>query len=160
MHKAIAMTVALGAALLSGCANDGGLLSTGALATASVAEPAQSKQPAVDPQCVALLTRIEALRKEGTPERIEKVAAGESATAQVKRASLSKIVELDKANADYQARCSTLTPQQQAAAAAQAASATTAVATAAATTKPAKKKSVVAKADASAAAKPTTTAKQ
>lgn len=119
MNKVTAIAAVLGAACLAGCANDGSLLSAGGLTTASVSEPvAEAKQPKVDAQCVALLAQIDALRKEGTSERIEKVSTGKSSTAQVKRASLAKMVELDKANAEYQARCSTLTPAQQAAAAA------------------------------------------
>ncbi|MCB1506017.1 MAG: hypothetical protein KDJ47_13650 [Hyphomicrobiaceae bacterium] len=107
--------IALGG-ILGGCANDGsGLgLTTSSLAPETKAEAAAK----VDPQCVALMSKIDALRKEGTPERIEKVATGgKGSTASVKRVSLAKMTELDKANAEFQQRCSTLTPAQQAAAA-------------------------------------------
>lgn len=101
------------AGLTAGCANDGGLLA-GSLTTASVPEskPAVAK---VDPQCFALMAKIDELRKEGTPGRIEKLVGGKGATANVKRTSLAKITELDKANADFQARCSTLSQQASAA---------------------------------------------
>ena len=98
------------AGLAGGCAGDAGLLTTSSI------EPAASKQPKVDPYCVALMSKIDALRKEGTPGRIEKVAAGKSATAVVKRSALQRITELDKANAQFQSRCSTLTPGQRSAA--------------------------------------------
>mgnify|MGYP000954091408 FL=1 len=114
-----AASALLAGALVAGCANDGNLLAN-SLTTSSLTETAEAKAtPAqkVDPQCVALMSKIDALRKEGTPERIEKVSAGKGSTAQVKRASLAKMTELDKANAEFQARCSTLSTPQQAAAA-------------------------------------------
>lgn len=114
---ALAGVVAIAAAaFMGGCANDGNVL--GGLTTASLASEPEAVAKAdskVDPQCAALVTKIDTLRKEGTPERIEKASTGKGATAQVKRQSLAKITELDKANAEYQARCSKLTPAQQAA---------------------------------------------
>jgi len=109
------MALLAAAGFAGGCANDGEFLG-GSLTTASI-EPVAKAQRVVDSQCVALISKIDALRKEGTPERIEKVAAGKSKTAVVKRDALQRITELDKANAEFQSRCSTLTPGQQAAAA-------------------------------------------
>lgn len=115
--QAFAGALLLAAAGFSGgCANDANLFGD-SLTTASISPAAESKKPQVDPQCVALMSKIDALRKEGTPERIEKVAAGKSKTAVVKRDALQRISELDRANAEFQMRCSTLTPAQQAAAA-------------------------------------------
>jgi membrane protein involved in colicin uptake len=121
MSKGIlaAVTALLAGGMVAGCANDGSLLA-GGLTTASVTEPTSqvaTPQQKVDPQCVALMSKIDALRKEGTPERIEKVSTGKGSTAQVKRESLAKITELDKANAEFQSRCSSLSTPQQAAAA-------------------------------------------
>ena len=101
---------------VAGCANDGGLLAN-TLTTASVPEqPKVAAGPKVDPQCFALMSKIEQMRKEGTPARIEKVATtGKGSTASVKRESLAKLTELDKANAEFQARCSNLALQQAAA---------------------------------------------
>jgi hypothetical protein len=70
----------------------------------------------VDPACVTLLSQIETLRKEGVSERVQKASVGRTKTVSVKRATLAKVVELDKANAEYQAKCSTLSPRQTAAA--------------------------------------------
>lgn len=119
MSKGIlaAVTALLAGGMVAGCANDGSLLA-GGLTTASVTEPTSqvaTPQQKVDPQCVALMSKIDALRKEGTPERIEKVSTGKGSTAQVKRESLAKITELDKANAEFQSRCSSLSTPQQAA---------------------------------------------
>ncbi|MGQ0457633.1 MAG: hypothetical protein ACT4OU_11285 [Hyphomicrobium sp.] len=86
---------------ISGCSN-----SSTPLATASVAPEKQvTAAPRVDPACVALASQIDNLRSEGTVDRLEKAAAGKSASVQVKRASLAKQAELNKANADYQAKC-------------------------------------------------------
>ncbi len=123
VRKAIILLSMLSAGFLAGCAGDGSNL----ISTASV--PAAQKlaqAPAINPQCVGLLSQIAALRKEGTPERIKKVAAGKSATAQVKRSALAKLTELDAANVAFQQKCSTLTPAQRASLAAQAASTTSA----------------------------------
>jgi uncharacterized protein YccT (UPF0319 family) len=65
----------------------------------------------VDPACASLSARIDALRKEGAAERIEKASVGKTANVSVKRASLAQVAELDKANAEFQARCSTLGPR-------------------------------------------------
>ena len=73
------MTLALA---LAGCASDGSL----ALSTGSInEEPQQAKAQRIDPACVSLMARIDELRKEGTPERIAKVATGKGKTASVKR---------------------------------------------------------------------------
>src|SRR5215475_5167484 len=82
-------TVTLLAGLaLAGCAADGtdGLFTTGALSATQTADKA-------DPACVTLAASIEGLRKEGVAEKIEKAA------------------QLTKANAEFQNRCSTVTPK-------------------------------------------------
>lgn len=107
----------------AGCANDGGLLAS-SLTTASVPDAPKAQvaaAPKVDPQCFVLMTKIDQLRKEGAPARLEKVATGKGATASVKRETLAKMTELDKANAEFQARCSNLAQPAPAAAAAAAA---------------------------------------
>lgn len=117
------------AGMLAGCAGDNSNL----LTTASVSQPAPiAAKPVVSAECVTLSSRITSLRQEGTPDRIKKVAAGKSATANVKRSALAKLSELDAANLAFQQKCSTLIPAQQPAVTAQsaAATATKAVATA------------------------------
>lgn len=100
------MTVA---ALGAGCSADGGTT----LATASVAPEKVATAPKIDPICVSLASQIDGLRKEGTVERLEQAAAGKSASVQVKRASLAKQAELNKANADFQAKCGPKIPAAQ-----------------------------------------------
>lgn len=98
-----AVALAIG---LAGCANDGSLaLSTGSIAND---DAKLTKAQRVDPQCVALMARIDELRKEGTPGRLAKVAEGKSKTASVKREALARMSELDNANSQFQQKCSTL----------------------------------------------------
>ncbi|MEM9030572.1 MAG: hypothetical protein AAGC70_19600 [Pseudomonadota bacterium] len=86
--------------LLGGCASDG----TNLLTTAST--PKSEAKAIVDPKCVTLLSRIEALKKEGTVARVEKAADGKTRSVMVKRSALSKVAELNQAYGDYQANCS------------------------------------------------------
>lgn len=137
------------AALLAGCASDGSSFPTGSLAGDGDKVAAA---PKVNPACVELTSRIDALRKEGSIERLEKASAGKGASVEVKRASLAKQAELNKAYGEYQAKCSTITP-------AQAAAATAPAVPAAQTAAIAPPTSSVSKASASTAAKAATAAK-
>jgi len=129
-----ATLLALGAALaLSACANDG--LLSGSGATAALPE-----KPKVDASCAPLAARIDELRREGVAERVEQAAAGKGTTVSVKRDSLAKIAELNKANADYQQRCSTYSPAPGAAKAATVTSPATPAATKTAAVAPKAKK--------------------
>ncbi len=119
MTRTILMTTFVAAAAsLAGCAADGGLdLMTGSIGDPST-QAVVAKAPAIDPACIELTAKIDQLRKEGTPDRLAKVAEGKSKTASVKRDALARMSELDKANQEFQAKCSTLgaTPAQSAAA--------------------------------------------
>jgi hypothetical protein len=112
----VAVALALGA-----CAGDS---MPNLFQTASVAAPEQTavatppRASRVDPACVTLASQIEGLRKEGSIERLEKVAAGKGDNVQVKRAAIAKQAELNKANADFQTKCGPRLPQQAAAPAA------------------------------------------
>lgn len=97
-------------ALAGGCANDG---SGNLLATSSVGAEKTATAAKVDPVCVALASQIDTLRKEGTVDRLEKAATGKSENVQVKRASLAKQSELNKANADFQTKCGPQLPKAQ-----------------------------------------------
>ncbi|MEL7048737.1 MAG: hypothetical protein AAFO75_07205 [Pseudomonadota bacterium] len=116
---------------MAGCAADGGLdLTTGSLTTP--APTTVAKAPAIDPVCIELTAKIDALRKEGTPERIAKVATGKTSTANVKRTALARMTELDAANQQFQAKCSKISaPAPRTAAVAPAPVSTTAATTAA-----------------------------
>ena len=103
MIRAAAKALALAgvAVALAGCAGDGeNIFTTGALGTSAEAK--------LDPMCVTLASRIEALRKEGVAEKIEKAAAKKYKMTQ---SDLNKADQLTKANADFQFRCSTIMPR-------------------------------------------------
>ncbi len=105
MMRSTVILVAFGAALgVSGCANDT-LMSL----TPQTSEPtaALPPKPKFDPACPALASRIEALRREGVVGRLEAASKGKGSNVQVKRASLAQMTELDKANAEFQTKCST-----------------------------------------------------
>jgi hypothetical protein len=101
-----ALLLAMGT--LAGCANDGTLGSSN-LTTAAVT-PTVAPAAKVDPACVTLAAQIDTLRKEGTIDRLQQAAAGKTASVQVKRTALAKQAELNKANADFQSKCATITP--------------------------------------------------
>ena len=97
------------AALGAGCSADGNT----ALSTASVAPEKTTVAAKVDPACVALSSQIDTLRNEGSVDRLTKAAEGKSSSVQVKRASLAKQAELNKAYADFQTRCGPKIPAAQ-----------------------------------------------
>jgi hypothetical protein len=92
----------IGAMALAGCANNG-LLGGSTFSTASVPET-----PKVDSACVMLTSQIETLRKEGIADRVEKAAAKKY---KMMVADLVKADQLNKANAEFQLKCSTITPK-------------------------------------------------
>jgi len=77
---------------------------TGSLASN---EPPPAAEAKIDPACVTLVSRIDALRREGIPDKIEKAAAKRYKMTQ---ADLGKADQLTKANAEFQMRCSTIAP--------------------------------------------------
>ena len=105
--RASKQVLVLAGLLLAGCAADGSpnFFTTGALGTS---ETTAAAEPKVDPACVSLVSRIEALRKEGVAEKIEKAAAKKY---KMTSADLAKADQLTKANADFQLRCSTIMPR-------------------------------------------------
>jgi hypothetical protein len=111
------------AALAAGCAQDGTLAS---LNTGSINPPDGSQQAASNPVCLTLASQIAALNKDGISDKVEKAAAKKY---KMKSADLAKANELNKANAEFQAKCSSYPPPTTMAAAAPAASAPQAGAT-------------------------------
>jgi outer membrane murein-binding lipoprotein Lpp len=99
------LPLALTAGVLAGCSSMG----DGLMTTASIPE-----QPRVDPACVTLTAQIDSLRKDGIADKIEKAAAKKYKMTPL---DLAKADQLNKANADFQSRCSTLAPRSQQAAA-------------------------------------------
>jgi hypothetical protein len=107
LNRAAPMALALAGLMLAGCAGEGGdgLFTTGSLTGQQTASAPESK---VDPVCVTLVSRIEALRREGIGDKIEKAAAKRYKMTQ---ADLGKADQLTKANVEFQQRCSTVTPK-------------------------------------------------
>ena len=97
--RASSQALVLAGVVLGGCAMEGG---DGIFTTGSLTQTAEAK---ADPACVTLVARIDALRKDGIPDKIEKAAAKRYKMTQ---ADLTKADQLTKANAEFQARCSTV----------------------------------------------------
>ena len=87
--------------LMCGCAN-GGL----DLSTASISQQ-QTAAAKPDPVCTSLASQINQLKSDGTIDKLEKAAEGKTAKVSIKRTSLQKQAELNKAYSQYQARCGT-----------------------------------------------------
>lgn len=102
-RASLAMSILiLAGAGLGACSSNG----TPSLATASVAPQSSVTAAKVDPACATLASQIDTLKADGIADRVEKASTGKTANVQVKRASLAKQAELNKANAEFQARCS------------------------------------------------------
>ena len=90
---------------LAGCAGGTGDLFGSGTTTAALPE-----KPKVDPACALLSGKIADLRKDGVVERAEQASQGKTTTVNVKRESLGKLAELNKANVEFQTKCSTYKP--------------------------------------------------
>ena len=90
-HKFLFAFLAIGV-LVSGCAQDG-TMTTGSL------------NAAPDPACVTLAAQIKTLQDQGVPEKVAKAAKKKH---KLNSSDLSKAAELNKANADFQAKCSNM----------------------------------------------------
>jgi hypothetical protein len=89
--------------LLAGCAGTENFFTTGALGSSA------GGPESADPVCVSLASRIDALRREGVPEKIEKAAAKKY---KLTNADIAKADQLTKTNTEYQLHCSTVMPSQ------------------------------------------------
>ncbi len=98
-------SLAAGSALLAGCADTASMFGNSAnLTTSSVAPTAAAK---ADPVCSSLTSQIDGLRKEGVADKIEKASLKKY---KMTTAELVKADQLNKANADFQNKCSTYKP--------------------------------------------------
>jgi hypothetical protein len=107
--RAWPQALALTGIMLAGCAMEGG---DGLFTTGSLTGTTQASAEKADPVCITLASRIESLRKDGIPDKIEKAAAKRYKMTQ---SDLGKADQLTKANAEFQAHCSTITPRPTAA---------------------------------------------
>lgn len=103
-----AATAAIVAAAMSlgACAGGSDIFSTGALP-----EPKPVVVAQTDPVCVTMASQIDALRREGSVDRLEKAADGKTSNVTVQRVALSKQAQLNKANADFIAKCGPKLPK-------------------------------------------------
>jgi hypothetical protein len=100
-------SAALVAALVSGCADNQTLLGgTSNLTTAAVTPPA----PKADPVCAGLASQIDGLRKDAAAVKVEQ-ASQKKAKVALTAAETAKVDQLNKANTEFQAKCSTFKPQ-------------------------------------------------
>ena len=105
MKARSAPTAAILVALLAaGCAQDG-TLTTGGLNTSSIDQAGAAKS---DPACLTLAAQIEALNRDGTIDKVSKAAAKKY---KLKTEDLAKADELNKANNEFQSKCSAYPPR-------------------------------------------------
>ena len=101
-------TAAIFVALMAaGCAQDG-TLTTGGLNTSSIDSGATAQASKSDPACLTLAAQIEALNRDGTTDKVSKAAAKKYT---LKTADLAKADELNKANTEFQTKCSAYPPR-------------------------------------------------
>jgi hypothetical protein len=94
------------ACMLAGCANDGSL-STG-LNTGSVNPATAQAAKSQEALCLTLASQIEALNTEGVSDKVSKAAAKKY---KLKATDLTKADELNKANTEFQGKCSSYPPR-------------------------------------------------
>lgn len=99
--------VAIASLAMAGCSGTDlfGLSSSGSsdVTTSSLAQQTQAQK--IDPACGNLALEIDTLRRDGIAEKVEKAAAKKY---KMTPADLTKANQLNKANADFQSKCSTL----------------------------------------------------
>jgi hypothetical protein len=94
----------IGSIALAGCSNSSDFFNmggSGEVTTQSLAQTAQK----VDPACGNLAVEIDTLRREGVADKVEKAAAKKY---KMTAADLNKASQLNRANGEFQAKCSTL----------------------------------------------------
>jgi hypothetical protein len=91
--------VVIATALTCGCANSGFDLST---ASINSQQAAAAKS---DPICASLASQINALKADGTIDKLEQAGEGKTTKVSVKRTALQKQAELNKAYGQFQTRC-------------------------------------------------------
>jgi hypothetical protein len=115
------------ACMLAGCANDGSLSSAFNTGSIDPQKQAANEQAEKSKQalCNTLVSQIEALNTEGVNDKVAKAAAKKY---KLKATDLTKADELNKANTEFQGKCSSYPPRVAAAAPVEPASKDTAAA--------------------------------
>jgi hypothetical protein len=98
----VALTV-----MAAGCSQDGTVFpGSGGLNTSSVDSSSQSGSKS-NPLCLTLASQIDALNKEGIPDKVSKAALKKY---KLKGSDIAKADELNKANSEFQTKCSEYPP--------------------------------------------------
>lgn len=95
----------IGSVALAGCSAADLFNNNGDASAVTTSSLAQSQGQKVDPACGNLALEIDTLRREGVAEKVEKAAAKKY---KMTPADLAKANQLNRANGDFQAKCSTL----------------------------------------------------
>ena len=98
------------ACMLAGCANDGSLSSAFNTGSIDPQKQAANEQAEKSKQalCNTLVSQIEALNTEGVNDKVSKAAAKKY---KLKATDLTKADELNKANVEFQSKCSSYPPR-------------------------------------------------
>jgi hypothetical protein len=105
-HSATTAAVAV-CLLVAGCAQDG-TLSTNGLNTSSIEQKKAAEQAEKNnAECMTIASQIETLHRDGAAAKVTKAA---SKKYKMKAADLAKADELNKANAEFQGKCSNYPP--------------------------------------------------
>jgi hypothetical protein len=98
------------ACMLAGCANDGSLSSAFNTGSIDPQKQAANEQAEKSKQalCNTLVSQIEALNSEGVNDKVSKAAAKKY---KLKATDLTKADELNKANVEFQTKCSSYPPR-------------------------------------------------
>ena len=97
--------VLVGSLALAGCSGGLDIFNSGGSSDVSTSSVVPAQAQRVDPACGNLAVEIDTLRREGVADKIEKAAAKKYKMTAV---DLTKANQLNKANAEFQAKCSTL----------------------------------------------------
>jgi hypothetical protein len=103
----VPLIVLFGSLSLAACSSGGDLFgsSNSSDVTTSSLTQAQAQGQKVDPICGTLAAEIDGLRRDGIAEKVDRAAAKKYKMTQN---DLTKANQLNKLNADYQEKCSTL----------------------------------------------------
>lgn len=104
----VPLIILVGSFSLAACSSGGDLFgssSSSDVTTSSLNEARVAQGQKVDPACGNLAAEIDGLRRDGIAEKVDKAAAKQY---KMKPADLTKASQLNKLNADFQERCSTL----------------------------------------------------
>src|SRR5262245_9414148 len=105
-HSANTIAVVALSLMVAGCAGDGsssflpGSMSTGSIDQSTAASAVATRS---NPVCLTLASQIDALNKEGIPDKVSKAA---SKKYKLKATDIAKADELNRANNEFQAKCS------------------------------------------------------